>query len=111
MPFTRTPKGRTGARPTSTRTPAPSSKMRTMGKKKTTGTKLTGRANALSRVKNPKARAAISKSKGTTFPAGSLMAQAKANVNSMLKRGGGTTTKMKATMPAKPVKAQRKPKR
>lgn len=78
---------------------------------KTKTAKLTGKANALSRVKNPTARAAISKSPGRTFPAGNLAAQAKANINSMLKRGGTANTTVKANMPAKPVKAQRKPRR
>lgn len=80
-------------------------------KASSTAPKLTGKARALSRVTNPTARAAISKSPGRTLPAGNLMAQAKANINSMLKQGGTANTTVRANMPARPVKAQRKPKR
>lgn len=82
-----------------------------MPKKTRTTPKLTGKAMALSRVKNPTARAAISKSPGKSLPGGSLMAQAKRNINSMVKKGGTANTTVRANMPAKPVKAQRKPKR
>lgn len=80
-------------------------------KKTPTAPKLTGKAMALSRVKNPTARAAISKSKGRTFPAGKLGSMAKANIRKMLTQGGRANTTVKPNMPARPVKAQRTPKR
>lgn len=109
MTFTRLPtKGRAGTKSkNTTRTPVPSTTMRTFGG----GTKQTGKARALSRVKNATARAAISKSKGKTFPAGKLAAQAKRNIRSMIGKGGSATTRIKNRMPSKAIAKPRKAKR
>lgn len=70
--------------------------------------KLTGKARALSRVKNATARAAISKSPGKTFPAGNLARQAANNVRKMVNTGGGTTTRVRSTMPKQAVATQKR---